>query len=76
MTWNKNMDDAPRDGTPILAWCKNKGGQNNGYVETVYYSSGEYEAEGWTCGHRTRDYEELLMHEATHWMPLPLPPEV
>ena len=65
MTWNKNMDDAPRDGTPILVAGKSVFDENEMYV---------CEAIGYSCGFSTE--QGTLRNQPIAWMPLPQPPEV
>jgi hypothetical protein len=79
MTWNKNMDDAPRDGTRFLALCKDGLVVFGRYEPDIFVvvNNGGYSDGGYGRDYRTKknypysDYEEF-----THWMPLPQPPEV
>lgn len=80
MTWNKNIDDAPRDGG-FLAWCRWQMKPYNTSTGAVPYKT------DWMARHVYRSTQGRLQGEgnslyyvdgveATHWMPLPLPPEV
>lgn len=57
--WNDDMSQAPKDGTEIIAWCGNYG------VAICHWSE-----TGQWC-----DMAGYSRIQATHWMPLPTPPE-
>lgn len=70
--WRSDIENAPRDGSPILAWCVHP---NNRYAPAsdrdlwqgpVIARWTEHNGGGWTRhGH---------MGTFTHWMPAPEPP--
>lgn len=67
MTWNKNMDDAPRDGTIILV----RGGIAHWYENWAYPK-----LSGWYTLTAVAWPGKPIQWPVTAWMPLPQPPEV
>lgn len=63
------IETAPRDGRPILLWCNDRQ-----YVCGEFWSRADGSA-GWEIGHRIDGTVICLGLPATHWMPLPEPPE-
>lgn len=62
--WNgwEPIETAPKDGTLVLLFCPSQ-------------FTGDYQIVGlWERGN-WRDPDECQPIEATHWMPLPMPPE-
>lgn len=62
MKWQP-IKTAPKDETDILVWARGK-------VHVAYYDDLGC---GWLDAHDCGDYAGHL--SATHWMPLPAPPE-
>ena len=65
MTWNKNMDDAPRDGTWILV---------SGV--SVFINQPQYVSEAYGAADGFYTDQGLLVNQPNHWMYKPHPPEV
>lgn len=57
--WRDDMENAPRDGTPVLVFTE------SGLVANAYYNR------GWIPIFSGK----VLYRDPTHWMPLPPPPE-
>ena len=64
------IETAPRDGKPILGWCKWEEA-----AAVVYWHAAYRGSERWwnllVCGSHAEDGEWT----PTHWMPLPEPPK-
>ena len=69
--WNPNMDEAPRDGTPVLLWgvCD---GEIRGLADRPSMVVGSSRGEDAFYVDDT-DYYSVAVR-ATHWQPLPSPP--
>jgi hypothetical protein len=68
MTWQP-IETAPRDGTRVLVWGRH---ESRGYAEGVSVAV----PSAWTASHNVWAAHGGLVHGATHWMPLPEPPQV
>jgi len=64
MTW-QTIDNAPKDGTIIMLYCPS-------LSITKYPTIGVNHGDGWELAFDDC-LEEIF---PTHWMPLPLPPEI
>lgn len=76
MTWNPNMDDAPRDGTEIDLWVVFPNGGVR-WADAKWLKEGEHSCTGpgnW-CLNRIPLHAYTEKPTATHWMPLPAPPQ-
>jgi hypothetical protein len=82
----KTIDSAPRDGTPILLFTTNYGVVEAWFFqgewsEDTHISPAEYTGSSWVCAddqfHIEVEESPFGFHDgtATHWMPLPAPPE-
>ena len=65
----QDISTAPKDGTRVLVAAR-------GMVEAARWTNGGYGAWGWHNAYSEReDPWEGNRLDATHWMPLPTPPE-
>jgi len=62
------IETAPRDGTPVLLRCKDR------QMQVGEFANRSDGTSFWEIGH-TESGPLGLLQEATHWMPLPNPPE-
>ena len=69
MTWQP-IETAPRDGTRVLVWGRH---ESRGYADGVSVAVHVPTA---TPPHDLWAAHGGLVHGATHWMPLPEPPQV
>ncbi|KQY96411.1 DUF551 domain-containing protein [Brevundimonas sp. Root1423] len=64
----RDIATAPRDGTTILV-----ANVCNGAIYDVHWQDEGGNGAGWVDG-TTDSYEDLIVYEPSHWMPLPTPP--
>ena len=80
MEW-KPIETAPRDGTRIIVYSTYStesgvgGGMDGPWVGEVFWQDGWYNEDksGWMIANCDEEYGCFVV--ATHWMPLPPPPE-
>jgi len=78
MGWNNNLDEAPKDGTEILAaYFSDALGSVRGDYSIVRWDNGRWvaQADGQPAIEAQSDFRtDYIEPFCTHWMPLPEPP--
>lgn len=78
MDWNPNMDEAPKDGTEILAcYARSWAGGGGADYSLLRWEGGRWvaQADGQRAIEAQGDcYTDYVEPFVTHWMPLPAPP--
>ena len=67
--WNSNMDEAPRDGTPILIYDPHVNFDGFAGIACGRFYNVANGCWWGTCA------SSVVAQNPTHWMPLPQPPE-
>lgn len=66
------IETAPKDGTKVDLWCRAPGlSAGSGRVPDCWFSAGRW----WAYDEHGDDQCRSQVHNATHWRPLPPPPQ-